>query len=30
MKQAELEPLMQRFGEYVLREPTYVHAFELK
>ena len=29
MKQAELEPLMQRFGEYVLREPTYVHAFGL-
>ncbi len=29
-KQAELEPLMQRFGEYVLREPTYVHAFEFK
>ena len=29
MKQEQLEPLMQRFGEYVLREPTYVHAFGL-
>lgn len=30
MKQALLEPLVQRFGEYVLREPVYVHAFSLK
>jgi len=22
-------PLLQRFGEYVLREPVYVHAFGL-
>jgi hypothetical protein len=30
MEQEELEPLVQRFGEYVLREPTYVHAFGLE
>ncbi len=29
MRQEELGPLVQRFGEYVLREPTYVHAFGL-
>jgi hypothetical protein len=30
MKQALLEPLVQRFGEYVLGQPVYVHAFGLK
>jgi hypothetical protein len=30
MKPEPLEPLVQRFGEYVLREPVYVHAFGLK
>ena len=30
MKQELLDPLVQRFGEYVLREPVYVHAFSLK
>ncbi len=30
MKQERLEPLVQRFGEDVLREPVYVHAFGLK
>ena len=30
MKPHLLEPLVQRFGEYVLREPVYVHAFSLK
>ncbi len=30
MKQEQLEPLVQRFGEYVLRESVYVHAFALK
>ncbi len=30
MKQERLEPLVQRFGEYVLCEPVYVHAFGLK
>jgi hypothetical protein len=30
MKQEQLEPLVQRFGEYVLGEPVYVHAFGLK
>jgi hypothetical protein len=30
MKQEELKSLVQRFGEYVPREPTYVHAFGLK
>jgi hypothetical protein len=30
MKQELLEPLVQRFGEYVLREPVYVHAFSLE
>ncbi len=30
MKQERLDPLVQRFGEYVLREPVYVHAFGLK
>ena len=29
MKQALLEPLVQRFGEYVLAQPVYVHAFGL-
>jgi len=29
MKQEQLEPLVQRFGEYVLQEPVYVHAFSL-
>jgi hypothetical protein len=30
MKQEQLEPLVQRFGEYVLAQPVYVHAFSLK
>ena len=30
MKQELLEPLVQRFGEYVLAQPVYVHAFCLK
>jgi hypothetical protein len=30
MPQERLEPLVQRFGEYVLRETVYVHAFNLK
>jgi hypothetical protein len=30
MKQELLEPLVQRFGEYVLRQSVYVHAFGLK
>ena len=30
MKQALLEPLVRRFGEYVLAQPVYVHAFSLK
>jgi hypothetical protein len=30
MKQEQLEPLVARFGEYVLREPVYVQAFGLK
>jgi len=30
MKREILEPLVQKFGEYVLREPIYVHAFGLK
>jgi hypothetical protein len=30
MKQEQLEPLVRRFGEYVLREPVYAHAFGLK
>jgi hypothetical protein len=30
MKQELLEPLVQRFGEYVLRESVYVHAFSLE
>jgi hypothetical protein len=30
MKRELLDPLVQRFGEYVLREPIYVHAFGLK
>lgn len=29
MKREKLEPLVQRFGEYVLKEPVYVHAFAL-
>ena len=30
MKQELLDPLVQRFGEYVLRKPVYVHAFSLE
>lgn len=30
MKQELLEPLVRRFGEYVLAQPIYVHAFDLK
>ena len=30
MKQALLEPLVRRFGEYVLAQSVYVHAFGLK
>jgi hypothetical protein len=30
MKQELLDPLVQRFGEYVLRQPVYVHALGLK
>lgn len=30
MKEAQLAALVQRFGEYVLGEATYVHAFGLK
>jgi hypothetical protein len=30
MKQELLEPLVQRFGEYVLEQPLYVQAFSLK
>jgi hypothetical protein len=30
MKQELLDPLVQRFGEYLFREPVYVHAFGLK
>ncbi len=30
MKQELLEPLVQRFGEYGLAQPVYVHAFGLK
>jgi hypothetical protein len=30
MKQELLEPLVQRFGEFVLAQPVYVHAFGLK
>ena len=30
MKQTLLNPLVQRFGEYVLRQPVYVHAFSLE
>ena len=30
MKPEQLEPLVQRFGEYVLGEPVYVHAFGLE
>jgi hypothetical protein len=30
MRQNLLDPLVQRFGEYVLREPVYVHAFSLE
>jgi hypothetical protein len=29
MKQELLDPLVQRFSEYLLREPVYVHAFGL-
>ena len=27
MKRELLEPLIQRFGEYILREPVYVRSF---
>jgi len=30
MKQTLLDPLVQRFGEYVLRKSVYVHAFSLQ
>jgi Transposase DDE domain len=30
MKRERLDPLVQRFGEYIRREPVYVHAFGLK
>ena len=30
MKQELLDPLVQRFGEHVLRQPVYVHAVGLK
>jgi hypothetical protein len=30
MKQELLEPLVQRFGEYVLKQSVYVHTFGLK
>jgi len=30
MKQELLDPLVPRFGEYVLRGPVYVHAFSLE
>jgi len=30
MKQELLEPLVQRFGEYVLAQPVYAHALGLK
>jgi hypothetical protein len=30
MKQPLLEPLVQRFGEYVMAQPVYVHAFGLE
>jgi hypothetical protein len=30
MKQHQLEPLVQRFGEYLFREPLYLLAFGLK
>ncbi len=30
MKQERLEPLIQRFGEYILRQPVYVHSVGLK
>jgi hypothetical protein len=30
MKQELLDPLVQRFGEYVLKQPVYVQAFGLK
>ncbi len=30
MKRERLDPLVQRFGEYILREPVYVHGFGLK
>lgn len=29
MKQEQLEKLVQRFGEYILREAVYVNAFGL-
>lgn len=30
MKRERLDPLVQRFGEYILREPVYVNALGLK
>jgi hypothetical protein len=30
MKQEQLEPLIQRFAEYLLREPVYLQSFTLK
>jgi hypothetical protein len=30
MKRERLDPLVQRFGEYILREPVYMNAFGLK
>jgi hypothetical protein len=30
MPRERLDPLIQRFGEYVLREPVYVQAFTLE
>ena len=30
MKQDRLEALVQRFGEYLLEQPLFVHAFGLK
>lgn len=30
VKRGRLEPLVQRFGEFILRKPVYVHAFGLE
>jgi hypothetical protein len=30
MPRERLDPLVQRFGDYVLREPVYVQAFNLE